>query len=106
MSIFAGLAGITIAILGGYLWEGGHLHLLNQPAEFVIIGGAGVGILIISTPVHVIKALVGQLKRLLTAPPSHHEYQELLVMLYQLFRVVQSTGVMALESHFDNPAQS
>jgi len=88
------------------LWEGGHLHLLNQPAEFVIIGGAGVGILIISTPVHVIKALVGQLKRLLTPPPSHHEYQDLLVMLYQLFRVVQSTGVMALESHFDNPAQS
>jgi chemotaxis protein MotA len=27
-------------------------------------------------------------------------------MLYQLFRVVQSTGVMALETHFDNPPQS
>ena len=27
-------------------------------------------------------------------------------MLYQLFRVVQSTGVMALETHFDNPDQS
>jgi len=106
MFIFAGLAGIAVAILGGYLWEGGHLPLLNQPAEFVIIGGAGAGILLISTPMHIVRSLVGQLKRLLTPAPSHHDYQELLVMLYQLFRVVQSTGVMALESHFDNPAQS
>jgi chemotaxis protein MotA len=106
MFIFGGLAGIVVAVLGGYMWHGGHVHLLNQPAEFVIIGGAGVGILFISTPMHVIKALVSQLKRLLTPPPSHGEYQDLLVMLYQLFRVVQSTGVMALESHFDNPGQS
>ena len=106
MLIFGGLLGIVVAVLGGYLMEGGHLLLLNQPAEFVIIGGAAIGILFISTPMHVLHALVHQLKRLLTPAPSRQDYQDLLAMLYQLFRVVQSTGVMALETHFDNPEQS
>ena len=34
------------------------------------------------------------------------DYKELLAMLYQLFSLVQQTGVMALESHFDAPASS
>jgi chemotaxis protein MotA len=54
----------------------------------------------------VLHEVVAQLKRLLTPAPGRKDYTDLLVMLYQLFRVVQSTGVMALESHFDQPAQS
>ncbi len=106
MLIFGGFAVITAAIIGGYLWEGGHMALLNQPAEFLIIGGAAVGILVISTPIGVIHAIVSQFKRLLTPAPARKDFSDLLVMLYQLFRVVQSTGVMALETHIDNPAES
>ncbi len=106
MLIFVGALVVIAAVLGGYTWEGGAIHLLSQPAEFLTIGGAAVGILITSTPMGVIKALVAQLKRLMTAAPGRKEFTDLLVMQYQLFRVVQSTGVMALESHFDNPAQS
>jgi chemotaxis protein MotA len=106
MLILVGAFVVIAAVLGGYTWEGGAIHLLNQPAEFVVIGGAGIGILITSTPVSVIKMLVAQLKRLMTTPPGRKEFTDLLVMQYQLFRVVQSTGVMALESHFDNPAES
>jgi len=106
MLILVGAFVVIAAVLGGYTWEGGAIHLLNQPAEFLVIGGAGIGILVTSTPVAVIKMLVAQLKRLMTAPPGRKDFIDLLVMQYQLFRVVQSTGVMALESHFDNPAQS
>lgn len=106
MLIFVGALVVIAAVLGGYTWEGGAIHLLSQPAEFLTIGGAAIGILITSTPMGVIKALVAQLKRLMTAAPGRKEFTDLLVMQYQLFRVVQSTGVMALESHFDNPAQS
>jgi len=106
MLILVGAFVVIAAVLGGYSWEGGAIHLLNQPAEFVVIGGAGIGILVTSTPVAVIKMLVAQLKRLMTPPPGRKDFIDLLVMQYQLFRVVQSTGVMALESHFDNPAQS
>jgi chemotaxis protein MotA len=106
MLIFVGALVVIGAVLGGYTWEGGAIHLLNQPAEFLVIGGAAVGILVTSTPMPILKALVTQFKRLLTPAPGRKEFAELLVMQYQLFRVVQSTGVMALESHFDNPAQS
>jgi chemotaxis protein MotA len=106
MLLLGGMLFITAAVVGGYLMEGGNLLLLNQPAEFVIIGGAALGILLVSYPMEVVKELVHQTKRLMTPAPTREDYRDLLVMLYQLFRVVQSTGVMALETHFDSPEQS
>lgn len=106
MLIFVGALLVIGAVLGGYTWEGGAVHLLIQPAEFLVIGGAAAGVLVTGTPLPVIKAIVTQFKRLLTPAPGRKDFTDLLVMQYQLFRVVQSTGVMALESHFDNPAQS
>ena len=106
MLLFVGLAVVTGAVIGGYLMEGGSLHLLNQPAEFLIIAGSSAGILLISTPMSTLGEMMKQVKRLLTPAPTRKDYTELLVMMYQLFRVVQSTGVMALETHVDNPAQS
>lgn len=106
MLVIAGLVVVFGSVAGGYLWHGGNLMLLSQPAEFVIIGGAAIGILVVSTPLPVIRELLHQCMRLFKPPPSRTEYAELLAMMYQLFRVVQSTGVMALEPHFDNPAES
>lgn len=106
MLLIGGILVVAGSVAGGYLWHGGHLGVLWQPAEFVIIGGASIGILMVGTPMHAVKDLVGQLMRLLKAPTGSKEYSDLLVMLYQLFRVAQSSGVMALEPHFDNPAQS
>lgn len=106
MLLIGGVLVVLFAVAGGYLWHGGHLMLLWQPAEFVIIGGSAVGILMISTPMATLSALMGQMKRLFTSPPGKKEYEELLVMLYQLFRVAQSTGAMALEPHFDKPEES
>jgi len=88
------------------MWEGGKIGLLNQPAEFAIIVGSSAGILLVSTPMPVVHDLLAQLKRMLTPPPSRRDYTDLLVLLYQLFRAVQSTGLMALEPHFDNPKDS
>jgi chemotaxis protein MotA len=82
------------------------MGVLWQPAEFLIIGGCGAGILLTSTPMAVLHALVGQLKRAFTPPPGRKDYEELLVMMYHLFRTAQSTGAMALEPHFDNPQES
>ena len=106
MLLIAGAAVVVVAILGGYMWEGGKLLLLMQPAELLIIGGSAAGTLLISTPPAVVKDLIAQLKRLLSPPPGREEYKNLLAMLYQLFRVVQQSGVMALETHFEKPADS
>jgi chemotaxis protein MotA len=80
--------------------------VLWQPAEFLIIGGCGIGILLTSTPMALLHALMGQIKRAFTPPPGRQDYEDLLVMMYHLFRTAQSTGAMALEPHFDNPQES
>jgi chemotaxis protein MotA len=106
MLLFVGIVAVLAAVAGGYMWEGGKLGLLNQPAEFAIIAGSALGILLVSTPMPVVRQLIVQLKRLLTPSPSRQDYADLLVLQYQLFRAVQSTGLMALEPHFDNPKDS
>jgi chemotaxis protein MotA len=106
MLVWAGLIVVAGAVIGGYVSHGGRLILLYQPAEFVVIGGAALGILIASTPMPVLRGLLAQLTRLMGTPPTKREYIDLLVMLYQLFRVAQSAGVMALETHLDNPKES
>jgi chemotaxis protein MotA len=106
MLLVAGLVVVILSTAGGYLWHGGHLGVLWQPAEFLIIGGCGTGILLTSTPMAVLHALMGQIKRAFTPPPGRKDYEDLLVMMYHLFRTAQSTGAMALEPHFDNPQES
>lgn len=106
MMLIGGLIFVMVCVLGGYLMHGGNLLLLNQPAEFVIIGGAAVGTLVVSTPTHVLRQMVTQLKGLMAPPVSRKEFSTLLALLYQLFRQAQQGGIMSLESHIENPTQS
>jgi chemotaxis protein MotA len=106
MLIVAGAVVVLISVIGGYLIEGGNLLLLSQPAEFLIIGGAAIGSLLISTPPKVLKTMGAQITGAFGTGLVREDYADLLGMLYQLFRIIQQTGVMALESHFDDPKSS
>jgi chemotaxis protein MotA len=106
MLIIVGAIVVLGAVICGFIWEGGKLPALLQPAELLIIGGAAVGNLVISTPVPVIKGLIGQIKASFGKGTDKAQYLLLLSMLYQLFKVIQQAGVMALESHFEDPANS
>ena len=81
MFLIGGMLFITAAVVGGYLMEGGNLLLLNQPAEFVIIGGAAIGSLLIGTPPIVLRRLLSQIKELFRPGTLKAEYGELLAML-------------------------
>jgi chemotaxis protein MotA len=54
----------------------------------------------------ILGALSGQMRSAFGSGTTKGQYLELLAMLYQLFKVIQQAGVMALESHFDDPANS
>ena len=94
------------SVMGGYMMHGGEILVLNQPSEFLIIGGAAIGSLIIGTPSKVLKGLLSQIKATFGSAPSRTDYLELLAMLYQLFRTIQQSGMMALEAHVEKPAES
>ena len=106
MLLIVGLGVVVAAVVGGYLMAGGSLLVLIQPSEFVVIGGAAVGSLLVSTPKEVLLNTVTQLKAAMAGGTSKDDYIDLLSMLYQLFKQVQQGGVMSLEPHFEDPSKS
>jgi chemotaxis protein MotA len=106
MLIVIGLVIVLGSVIGGYLMAGGNLLVLNQPSEFVVIGGAAIGSLVISTPSNVLKAIVTQVKGVMGSGFTRADYVDLLSLLYLVFKQVQQSGVMSLEAHFEDPAKS
>jgi chemotaxis protein MotA len=106
MLLIAGLGVVVAAVAGGYLMAGGSLLVLLQPSEFVVIGGAAVGSLLVSTPKQVLLNTVAQIKAAMGAGTRRDDYVDLLSMLYQVFKQVQQGGVMSLEPHFEDPSKS
>jgi chemotaxis protein MotA len=106
MLLIVGSVVVLAAIVAGYLMEGGALMALFQPAELVIIGGAALGSMLISTPLPLLKRLAGSLGGFFKSGPGKQEYLEMLGMMYQTFRLTQQSGVMALEAHCDDPQGS
>jgi chemotaxis protein MotA len=106
MLVIVGIVIVIGGVTGGYLIAGGDLLVLNQPSEFITIGGAAIGSLLISTSPAVLMNTVNQLKGLFSPATGKQEYNDLLAMLYTIFKQVQQSGVMSLEPHFENPSQS
>lgn len=79
------------------------LHL----SEFVIIGGIAIGILIIASPLSVIKDLLKQLKTALKgAPVNKDDFMDLLKLQYELFSKARRGGLVSIEDDIIEPAQS
>jgi chemotaxis protein MotA len=93
-------------ILGGYLMEGGPIMVLFQPAEFVIMAGAAVGSILVSTPLSTLKKMAVQIPKVLGTGPSKKHFLDLLVMMYEIFNVARKDGLVGLESHIEKPQES
>jgi chemotaxis protein MotA len=95
------------AVLGGYVAHGGVLMVLFQPSEFLIIGGAAVGALLVATPVVVQKEILWRIKCMFTGKSiDKATYLELLHVLFDVFQVGRKSGLMSLESHAEDPEKS
>lgn len=95
------------AVIGGFIMEGGAIGILNQPVEFLIIGGAGIGALVVGTPIKVLTAILKNLKAAIGGNGyTKADYMELFAMLYEVFSVMRKSGEMALEKDVDDPANS
>lgn len=106
MIAIVGIFVVVGAVLGGYIMEGGSLLVLFQPAEFLIIGGAALGAMLVGTPMKTLKLMTGQLLRLPANGPSSRDYLDLLLMLYELLNLTRREGLLALENHVEHPDES
>ncbi|WP_207478981.1 flagellar motor stator protein MotA [Arenibaculum pallidiluteum] len=107
MLVIIGSITVVLCVLGGYAAMGGKLYVLWQPFEFVIIAGAAAGAYIISNP----KAVLGRTPKLIGTAMKGSRYNkdsylELLSLLYQVFKIAKTRGLLALEQHIEKPEES
>jgi chemotaxis protein MotA len=107
MSTIIGIVVVLGSVLGGFAMSHGPFSVLVQPAEFVVLGGAAFGALIVSAPGKVmsrVKHSLGTAFKI--SVPNKNDYLDLLKALYQIFSVMRRDGVLALEGHLTAPNES
>lgn len=107
MIIILGSLIVFFSVLGGFTMAGGQIHTLIHFSEFVTIGGAAIGSLIIMSPR---KVLMDMMKKTMQAiqgsPYTRKSYEELMSALYELFLLGRRKGMIPLEEHITNPQSS
>ena len=107
MSFAIGLIVALGCMLGGFVAAGGHVFVLWQPYEFIIIGGSALGTFIVANPLPTIKDTgKAVLEAIKGAAPKERDYLDLLGLLYVLMRELRGNGRNALEEQIDNPKES
>jgi chemotaxis protein MotA len=107
MFTIIGILVVFGAVVAGHLMEHGNMLVLVEPAELIIIGGAGIGTILIANPVHILKKLTGGITGTFKGSSYTQErYMQTLKMMYELFMRARKDGLMALETDSDNPEQS
>lgn len=98
---------IVGCVLGGYTLAHGELAMLWQPAEILIILGAGLGSLVVGNPKEVLVEMCHQIRGVFVYKRRGEEFQrQLLMLLYELLEMVDVGGLKALDAHIEEPDQS
>lgn len=107
MFFLLGLVIVVVSVVSGYTMHEGNLWLLWQPNELVIIIGAGIGAAIITNPIHVLKDSLKSLSFLFRGSPhTKKDYLELMVLFFNMTRLIRSKGMVEAESHIEDPKNS
>lgn len=107
MMLIVGFVIVFAAAMGGFMIAGGNPLVLLHVSEFVAIGGISLGIVVISTPTHVVKHLMGKMTGALSGGHTgKDEYLDLLKLLYEIFLLGRRSGLIALEAHILEPEKS
>ena len=107
MFAIIGILVVFGAVIGGFLMEKGHIAVLIQPAELLILGGAAVGTLLVANPVHILKGIASGLKGVLGSSTFNKQrYLNALKMMYQFLNKVRKEGLLSVEMDVEKPNES
>ncbi len=102
-----GIVVVFGCIVAGYLMEHGNIKVLLQPAELIIIGGAALGTVLISNPVHTLKQMIRGLAGVFgSSKYGTQHYVDCLKMMYELLQKARKEGLVALETDIEEPDKS
>src|SRR5687767_8154581 len=92
------------AVLLGFTIAGGNIGTLIHPSEIITIGGASLGAMIVMAPKKVLMDLMkGMIQCFKGSPFNRKAYEELFSAMYELARLARRDGMLALESHLNDP---
>jgi chemotaxis protein MotA len=107
MFVIIGIAVVILGVLGGFVLHGGPLAVLLQWSEFLIIGGAAAGSLLIGTPLPQLKKLAGNVGRILAGDLyTKDQYLKLMQTEFELFNLAKREGLINIEQHIAKPEDS
>jgi chemotaxis protein MotA len=107
MFAIIGILVVFGAVIGGFLMEKGHIMVLVQPAELLILGGAAIGTLLVANPIHIIKGILSGLIGVLKGSPfSNARYLSTIKMMYQFLNKIRKEGLLSVENDVEKPGES
>lgn len=107
MFVIIGIVIVFGAVIGGFLMEKGHMLVLLQPAELLIIAGAALGTMLVANPFRILKKILAGLLGVLKGSRfSQATYLNSLKMMYELLNKARRQGLVALESDIEEPEKS
>jgi chemotaxis protein MotA len=107
MFVIIGIVVVFGAVVGGYLMEHGNLRVLLQPAELLIIAGAGIGTVLVANPLHILKQIAAGVTGVFGSSKfSKERYIELLKTMYDFLNKGRKEGLVSLETDVEEPDKS
>jgi len=107
MAFIVGVLLVTLGVFGGFALSKGPFHILFQPAEFVVIGGAAIGALIASAPLSTFGMVLKQIPMAVKGSGITKEtYKQLIGLLFTIFNVIRKEGVLGIEKDLSDPHES
>lgn len=107
MTFILGLVIVCVCLLGSFVMMGGHLDVLWQPYEYVIILGSAIGTFFVANPMKIVKDVgKGVVEAINEAMPKRTDYLDILALLFVLLREMRTKTKSEMEAHIDNPEES
>jgi chemotaxis protein MotA len=107
MNVIIGYVVIVACCLGGFALAGGHLIVLFQPVEVLIIGGCLVGATVAGNSSQTLKAMGSALGACFKPPHLNKDgFMGLMACLFEILSKVRKEGLMSIEQDVENPESS
>lgn len=107
MLVIIGYIIVIAGVFGGFVGAGGHLAVLLQPLELVMIGGGALGAFMVGNNAKAIKATLKALPTVFQGSRHTKElYMEMMSLLFDVLSKVRKEGLMSIEGDIDRPEES
>ncbi|MEK7224133.1 MAG: motility-associated protein, partial [Bacteroidota bacterium] len=107
MLVIVGYIIVCGSVFGGFLMAGGHMAVLLQPIELLMIGGAAVGASFVGNNAKTLKASLKALPSVLKGSKYNRAlYMELMTMLFDVLTKIRKEGLMSIEGDIEKPEES